>query len=702
MHESLKRPLFRKRAMEVYQARQGGKVPGYVAGAFISPILAGARAAGPFITRQFARPNVQKGLLGLEGAGIVAGVEETKRGIKGEESVFPFMEGEPATISGGLTALIPGVGLAGRALPKAFPGSIRASGMGQAMQSKFPFSIPLLPAVGLGTIASFGEGEVRGAVKDEKTSRVDDPKKAIDLGNKLNQLGPNASTQQIFDTIDNYDLTEKQKLSVYEKDLRLKPTDIEYFRANKQTTTETGKPVDASQGKQQSPMMPPTPDKYTQVLNDPNKMSPEEQKKIAIDQVKQMNEAKTEAEKIEQLSQGNDSFKNQFINLKGQIQSVTGNSDMTNLIIAKMASGLLTGKTTQRGAAGFLDVLGQAAGPAIDTALAVANNQKEFDQTLALALLKTNAENKSDLKASQTRVYVQEVNEGDELFPLETRMIPVDQPTGRYIDSVMTPQGEKFIEYTKGGTIIEPNKKLLNSSDQRMEDQTLTMKYAQIVASAPNELIGPGAKLRAFTDSLLGSAESVKGFGTVDSFTTNSFNKISANILNEDALIADGFTGKSLDKERENQNKLLETFREESGKVIEELNSAIGSGDEIKIARAKLLLIDQRMPYIIANANKKQDRLTKADVDNARTTTGIFKTISDPEQIKKNYAQIYATTEVQFREQFKKAAANGATRNYLMTMNAGNPVVQNYKAKQDSEKTKKDIKKDYRTTLGTI
>ena len=62
MHESLKRPLFRKKAMEVYQAKQGGKVPGYVYGALIQ----GVRAAGPFIARQFARPTVQKGLLGID------------------------------------------------------------------------------------------------------------------------------------------------------------------------------------------------------------------------------------------------------------------------------------------------------------------------------------------------------------------------------------------------------------------------------------------------------------------------------------------------------------------------------------------------------------------------------------------------------------------------------------------------------------
>jgi hypothetical protein len=115
-----------------------------------------------------------------------------------------------------------------------------------------------------------------------------------------------------------------------------------------------------------------------------------------------------------------------------------------------------------------------------------------------------------------------------------------------------------------------------------------------------------------------------------------------------------------------------------------------------------LLLIDQRMPYIIANANKRQDRLTQADVANARKNTALFELVSNPEQIKKNYGAIYSNTEVQFREQFKKAAANGHTRAYLMQMYGGNPVIQDYLAKRESKEKKQDLKKDYKTTLTTI
>jgi hypothetical protein len=52
---------------------------------------------------------------------------------------------------------------------------------------------------------------------------------------------------------------------------------------------------------------------------------------------------------------------------------------MTNLILLKISIwSYLTGKTTQRGVGGFLDVLGQATGPTVDTAILLANQSKRI------------------------------------------------------------------------------------------------------------------------------------------------------------------------------------------------------------------------------------------------------------------------------------------------------------------------------------
>ena len=77
MDKTLKRPLFKQKAMEAYKAKHGGKVPGYVVGAAIQGVRALAaptyRYLAPKMSSFFARPGVQTGLTGLEAYGIGVG-----------------------------------------------------------------------------------------------------------------------------------------------------------------------------------------------------------------------------------------------------------------------------------------------------------------------------------------------------------------------------------------------------------------------------------------------------------------------------------------------------------------------------------------------------------------------------------------------------------------------------------------------------
>ena len=696
MHESLKRPLFKKRAMEVYQAKHGGKVPGYLIGGLIPPLIQGVRAAGPFIARQFARPNVQKGLLGLEAGTATAGLEETRRGITGEESIFGD---QPASITGGLATLAyPGIGAFGRTLPKAFPGSVRAAGAGEALTKKTPF---LLPTTILGIPVGMAESQIKGAIKEEKETRVDDPKKIEGLQTQLTQLGDNATYGQVFNVVQNYDLTQKQK------DAALKTlgfTDDQLKTLKDQPTTITTPKTQSQTGK----VGETTPDNTVQknmssVIegSNPNNMSPEEQQKMALKQVKKMDQANKDIKDLEDKNKDDENFKRQFGSLRNQIQSATGNGDMTNLVLLKLASGLLTGKTTQAGVGGFLDVLGQAAGPTVDTAILLANNQREFDQSLALALIKSNAEKQGGLQAESKRVYVQELNPNDELFPVETRLIPQNKNTGALLDVQMTEQGEQFVPYTRGGKIIEPDSRGKNLSDKSMRDLAIGLEFATIVTNAPPELLGPGATVRQFMDKFAGSAQSYQSsIGQFDEFQTKSFNEISDSIMNEEQFAK--LPKDSLDKAKGENNKLLEQFQKESEKYTGVLNKALDSGDQERIARAQLGLIEQRMKYIIANANKAQDRLTAADVKNAEARTKIFSLFENPDQIKKNYSGLAIDMNNNFRKQARNYVANGGSKDYVLGMYSNVPVIQDYKIKQSKGQTKTKIKKDVNEVLGTI
>jgi chromosome segregation ATPase len=234
-----------------------------------------------------------------------------------------------------------------------------------------------------------------------------------------------------------------------------------------------------------------------------------------------------------------------------------------------------------------------------------------------------------------------------------------------------------------------------------MRDLSIGIEFAQIVTSAPSELIGPGATVRNFMDRFSGSTKSYQSsIGSVDEFATKSFNEISDAIMNEQQY--QNLTGSTLEKAKEQSNELLSKFQKESSKYTDNLYKALDSGDQERIARAQLGLIEQRMKYIVANANKAQDRLTAADVKNAEARTKIFGLFENPEQIKKNYEILGKEMNANFRKQVKTYGANGGTKEFVLTMYPNVPVIQDYKIKQAKGEVKAKTKQDYKTVLGTI
>ena len=107
------------------------------------------------------------------------------------------------------------------------------------------------------------------------------------------------------------------------------------------------------------------------------------------------------------------------------------------------------------------------------------------------------------------------------------------------------------------------------------------------------------------------------------------------------------FGGKDSEKLIENYNEDLEDARKNGAKRVEkELKKAgiIAKGfrpsEEDLEKYTRLALIEQRMKYIVANANKDKDRLTQKDINNAAQRTQIIKYIASPRTIRKNYGQL--------------------------------------------------------------
>ena len=115
---------------------------------------------------------------------------------------------------------------------------------------------------------------------------------------------------------------------------------------------------------------------------DTSKMSSDEQDDLAVTYAKQYDKADKQAAQAESMI--DEDFRQDFLKMKNSIQQTTGNTSNTNLIMLKLASGLLTGKSREKGIAGLADIAGQAMGPAVDTAIVLNQAQQEFDNNLAL------------------------------------------------------------------------------------------------------------------------------------------------------------------------------------------------------------------------------------------------------------------------------------------------------------------------------
>jgi hypothetical protein len=704
MHESLKRPLFRKKAMEVYQAKQGGKVPGYVYGALIQ----GARAAGPFIARQFARPTVQKGLLGLEGAGIAAGVEETKRGIKGEESIYsaiPGLEGEPATISGGLATLIPGVGFAGKTLTRAFPTSTTAAGAAQAMTTKFPFSYPGTTAV-LGIPLTLAEAKARDAINYETQTRVPkaDQEKVVNLEKQIFNLPENATIRDAADLILNADISDAAKDKVLIEKLQLTPQAVASLKEKRTEVkiqpSEQGTKLASDKTIEQN---------IQAQMNfgvNPNNMSPEAQQELAVKTVRQQQGATREIEKLMDEKKDDNNFKQQFSNLKNQIQSVTGEDSMSNLVLLKMAAGLLTGKTTQRGVSGLLDVVGQAAGPAIDTAILLANQQKEFDKDLALALIKNRAEQTAGPKAASGLVYYREENidpktgKIDPDFPIIGKVLRQDKDTGAALEIMSDPEkGEYFAPYKGAGTPFVPNQRLKNRAEQQMRERETIIEMANLVTSIDEKFLGPKPTAMKYVRAIDGTINSFTNgkYANSEAYINATYDQILNNIT--DPSQYEGMSDAMKTDRAKANDKLITQFKKENDEILKMKLEALKKGDEERVAQANLSFIENRMKYSQANSNKFEDRVNQYDVISAERDTKIYKLVSDPRQIKINYEKIARDANQNFGKDAARYVANAGRINDVVGLYPTVPWVKEYVGKTQQKSTKQTQQPDVTKNL---
>jgi len=709
MDKALLRPLFRQTAIHTKQI-ETDSIPKYVTGGIMyglgRGVMAGARyaskawkagrtAAGPAwqatkkgVGATYKHPYTQRGILGLEAAGVGTGVEESRRALMGKESLW---SDRPASLASGIGSMYAGGAWGARTLAagKAFP-KLAATGAKWAGRTPAPLLLP----IGAGA-AGMVETGFKETVTEEKARRIPE-EKLVKLEESLKDLGNSPSVKDVLKTVDNFNLTDKQKTAAYEAlgiPLELMPkTEQKVAEKGIPSATETGEntagnaPISTIEDKMVS---------VTPAVTDTKGMSNEERDDIAATQNKEV--FKANAEVANAMNNTDPAFMKEFATLKNSINAVAGNDNTGNLILLKLASGLLTGKSAQKGVAGLSDIIGQAMGPTVDTAMVLAQSQKEFDQNLAKDLIEQKAEYQRELlkegrvKAAQERVFIQE-STGDPMFPVVGRYIPVDKNRGTYLEAIMTQQGEQLVPYVGEGVAADVSNKNRDVAFKSMKDLKVGLEFARIVQMAPEGSMGASGKLREFYDTVIGS-----GRGASSSFTPNmqewnaeTFNEITDQIQNYNpgGTVEDS---KILKKYGDEANDIMTKFINQNDKLQDDLSTAFESGDQERVARAQLGLIEQRMMYIIANANKETDRITVRDIENAEKRTKIFGLFMNEKQIRKNYGAIEKELTGKFKTNVSAYVSNGGNPNYVLQQYKSVGPVMDYLKYRDTERIKEDV-----------
>ena len=696
MDKTLKRPLFKQKAMEAYKAKHGGKIPGYAIGGIMPAFNMLRTAAQPimaFTGRQMARPAVRTALTGLEGYGVGLG-----SGIAAEG----YREGDVGKMIEGVSYALPAAAF--------IPSTAKGSGIAALRETAeylTPRATGLQKAIvrnpGKTAVGSIGGGITGGMLSDdagavEVPEGMSNQEYIADIQDRLIMSKP---------VFERRDLTEeeregkdvKRKLEVKKPampigirdpktegertiDRQLKRTNAINEVASKLGVTDASKATD-EQIKQiaiesnvpetelrsligRETKVGPTPPNQTPMPGGLTGNETEAELKYLINKRKKDLTAAKELQKND-LATGFKNFRSEINKLVGG-----GNQNLNDLVTMKVAAKLLTGKTTQTGFAGLADVAGQALGVGADTLLAMQLAQRDSDMKLATAFLQAEAKKKGVggpkiAKAGDRTIRVQ-----DETAPGGFRNVRVayDENTGQFLERKFDPvRGQYFQPAQFTGTDVKINQDKLNQALMNLEENRRGGKMVEFVINNA-EKGGIEAAFGLLSEDALGTLDFFGGGNLgADSSAIDDEIRAEMNKNTEKGLLG----GSASEKMNKNFTEDLNDARENGAKKVEkELKKAgiIAKGyrpteEDLRIY-TQLALIEQRMKYIVANANKSEDRLTQKDIDNAAKRTDIIKYIASPRTIRLNYESLQKEFDEKAATFLSQYKLNGGEEQFII------------------------------------
>ena len=709
MDKTLMRPLFRKRATQL-RVVDSKAVPKFFVGGIMSAANTARAVAAPafrYLGNKMAGPKVSTALTGLEAGSAGYGINEMAKGVR-DGDTGQFLEGAAYAVPGAAflpsTARRSGIAAirelgefgASRATPvaqalinnpgKTAVGSIGTALAGQQMQ-------------GDGTASDLSQvsGEVK-SIEDRliysKPEYEPDPKKKVtqnlkDYKEMEKNFKPkvigveNPSTPEELQL--NEDLPKANKIIAIAEELGLDVNNLASVGEEtlKKIAEQTDVPLPDvlrlsgfdGNGQDPEPVAPTIDGQINQVTQNIEGMTDDEVNRMVKNR---QNEIK-KANNLSPLSKEFQTFKNELDQMTG------GSGNLNNLIAMKFAAKLMTGKSNQRGLSGLVDIAGQGLESASTDLMNIALAQKNQDMVLAQSFLKSKAAAAKAAKAGPGFVG------GDKVFSVEDPAYP-----GQFynVKGMMGKDG-KIYHRNKNNEVVEATagayERPINSDKMNLYASNLeeNKRGAEMIDFVINSLPQDGTFSAAFglaKEDIFGTLEQVTG---TNGITSSDFDSEIKSLMRNNDGTEEGMKA---------TEKMLKEYDKDMGKVEKRANEMAkasykerGGGflsrpSDDELARfTKLALIEQRMKYLVANANKAEDRLTQKDIENAAQRTEIIKFYGSAKTVRANYMNLKKEFEDKAQSFAMSYRQNGGTESSMQYFKENVPGVEQLYSKQQAD-----------------
>ena len=342
-------------------------------------------------------------------------------------------------------------------------------------------------------------------------------------------------------------------------------------------------------------------------------------------------------------------------------KQIGGSREISDLIMYKLATGLLTGTTTKSGFAGFADVLGKAGGDVLDTAILLASKEKDRKASLFEAFYKAEKADKSD--AITTERYTTIIPDPNAFngVRVEERAkfkngLDAKAVASNEIDPTTGIRLPVWIEAEYNPNAIETKKdpKLLDERRAALNSVASSYKMADVIAKADAGTIGAPGSIKLFKEKILGSIEGI----LENEITPPQYNKdvdsfINNEILGQGVRKADGtfISAKDAIAEKEKLINDIVKQRQKSKIFFKPTPNELE-----KIVRN--VRYETNFAYAYANSLKAEDRLTEKNLEDAKKVSKIFG-LESPDKIKEQFKQLADDANNKFAEETKRYQALG-------------------------------------------